>query len=456
MRPIVTAAEMRAAEQAVWAEDPGADLMARAARAVVEEVARLTPRRVLVVAGSGNNGGDGLFAAAELAQTLPVMCWLPLGAAHPQGLAAARAAGAVVADEAAVRAELSPGTVVLDAFTGLGSRPGLPDDVAAVARAAAEAGATVVSVDLPSGLDADSPEAHPSFAADVTVTFAAAKPCHECHPAAARCGRVVVADIGVAVNVARAAAVEERDLSRWWRTPDASSDKYSRGVVLLDTGSERFPGAAVLTAAGALHAGAGLVRYVGPAVGQVLARYPSVVAGWGRAQAVVIGSGWGAPDAARARAAADTGLPVVADAEAIQSLPEGRHANWLITPHAGELARLLGVERRQVERDPMGSARLAAMRTGATCLLKGGTQYVARPDGVVTVALGGVGWSAVAGSGDVLAGICGALLAQGLAPWQAATAGASVQALAARRHPGPYPPDSAAAFLPGVIAELAG
>lgn len=456
MKPVIRAAEMRAAEQAVWDADPGVDLMSRAAHAVAKVASEVAPEGpVLVVAGPGNNGGDGLFAAAELAGSRDVSVWLAAGSGHEEGLAAARAAGCVEVDTSGAMEALAEADLVIDAFTGLGSRPGLPDDVLTLAGAARVMGVPVLSVDHPSGLATDSGAAHPSFVATDTVTFAALKPCHVVQPAAGRCGRVHVVDIGVEIDDANVHRIEESDLARWWPVPDGTSHKYNRGVVLLDTGSEQYPGAALLGIAGALHSGAGMVRYGGPAPRDlVLGRYPSVVTGEGRCQAMVIGSGWDGPDERRSTLARNRGVPVVADAGALQGLPDDVEG-WLLTPHAGELAQLLGVERDEVEADPIRHARKAARLTDATVLLKGGAQFVAEPSGRVTVALPGPAWTAQAGSGDVLAGVCGTLLAAGLPAWQAGAMGASLQALAAEWHPGPHPPDKLAEQFPMVIQALA-
>lgn len=205
MSTTVTAQEMRAAEERVFAAHPGVDLMGRAAAAVAE-VARGEARGpVLVVVGPGNNGGDGLFAAAELARERRVHVWLTADRAHPAGLAAARAAGVQELDAAGANELLGESPLVIDAVLGIGGRPGLRDDVAAFAGECERRGVAVLSVDLPSGLDADSGRLAdsdpPSFRAAITVTFAAMKPCHVTEPAAERCGRVVVADIGVDVGI---------------------------------------------------------------------------------------------------------------------------------------------------------------------------------------------------------------------------------------------------------------
>lgn len=460
MRPVLTAAQLRAAEQSAFDATPGLDLMGRAAKAVARIAADVAPNgQLLVVAGSGNNGGDGLFAAALLARHRPVLVWTVNGSAHEDGAAAAGAAGCQFVNPIEALQALPDCALVIDAVAGLGSRRGLPAALVTFAEACEAAAVPVLAVDLPSGVGADSaaaPEA--SFRAAHTVTFAALKPCHVLEPAAGRCGEVHVVDIGVETAPGQLSQAEESDIARWWPTPVSTSDKYSRGVVLFDTGSQRYQGAALLGLSGALHAGAGMVRYGGPvAGGLILSRFPSVVLGEGRAQAVVLGSGWGEDEKSpsrveSARLHADV---AVVDADALYCLP-GRADGWLLTPHAGELARLLGCTRRHVEENPVSCAREVARATGATVLLKGATQYVAEPSGRVTVAVAGPAWSAQAGSGDVLAGICGALLAAGLPAWQAGVVGASLQAMTAGRNPGPYPPDALASRLPAVIAELIG
>lgn len=458
MRQILTSAQMRAAERLVFDTEPDVDLMGRAARAVAGVVDDTAPEgTVLMAVGPGNNGGDALFAAASLAARRPVLLWLAMGKAHKQGLEAAARAGAQEVDALGAIAALVDCAVVVDAVTGLGSRPGLPAQVETFASACQAEGVTVVSVDLPSGLDVDSSIAHPSFRAAHTVTFAAPKACHVLQPAAARCGEVHVVDIGVPVEPGSLRQAEESDIARWWPVPDERSQKYSRGVVTLDTGSESYPGAALLGCAGALHAGAGMVRYTGRAPsGLIMSRFPSVVTGDGRAEATVLGSGWGDSEGAASRVewAKQHKFPAVVDADALYSLPNGRLEGWLLTPHAGEMARILGCTRAHVEARPLDCVREVARTTGAAVLLKGATQYVAEPSGRVTVAVAGPAWTARAGSGDVLAGICGALLAAGLPSWRAGVVGASIQAITARRNPGPFTPDELSARMPETIAAL--
>ena len=244
------------------------------------------------------------------------------------------------------------------------------------------------------------------------------------------------------------------EIAAWWPVPGAESHKYTRGVVGIDAGSPQYPGAALLAIAGALGAGPGMVRYLGAASRDlVVGRFPGVVLADGQVQAVVAGSGWGALAEAgpRLREALERRVPLVIDADALRQLPADLPAETLLTPHAGELARLLGVERGEIEADPVAAAVLAAGRFKATVLLKGAVQPVASPDGSVRLALPGPAWTAQAGSGDVLAGACGTLLAAGLPAGRAGLMAASLQALTASRFPGPYPPDVQASRFPEVV-----
>lgn len=470
MQPIATASMIRDAEAAWFAAHPGGNLMGRAASAVAAAVGRhlsgREQRGVLVVAGPGNNAGDALFAVADLAHesSPPTTLWVwPVaGTTHEGGLAAALAAGATVVD-AARALELAPQAgVVVDGLSGLGGRAGLPEAVAAVAAAAGDAGVPVVAVDLASGLSADSPAAGTSFRATETVTFIARKLAHVAAPASDRAGRVTVADIGVDAPATPISLIEEDDCARAYPWPDATSDKYSRGVVGLDTGSPDYPGAAVLGVHGALWSGAGMVRFAGPRrpADLVLAAHPSVVVppdpgDPGRVQAWVCGSGWPSVDTPRLARRVEDGVPVVLDAgalDALQWLQDPLPDGSVLTPHAGELARLLGVDRADVAGDPIGFARHAAASYGATVLLKGATQYAVAPDGTVLIAIPGASWTATAGSGDVLAGAVGTLLAAGLPAPMAAVVAASLQACASRLVAGPLPPERLAERFGSVIA----
>ncbi|MCA0295899.1 MAG: bifunctional ADP-dependent NAD(P)H-hydrate dehydratase/NAD(P)H-hydrate epimerase [Actinobacteria bacterium] len=417
--------------------------------------------RVLLVVGSGNNGGDALFAGAILARRgARVSAWRTATTVHEAGWRAFLAAGGRDLDAADALAALPRQHAVVDGVAGIGSRPGLTPEVAAFASACREHGVPVVAVDLPSGLAPEPPFTDdPHFIAALTVTFGGHKPCQLMEPARSDCGEVELVELGLDLGEPVLAQWEVPDLAAAWPVPDARSDKYSRGVVGLDTGSVDYPGAAVLSAAGAVGAGAGMVRYLGaPQVaGRILDRFPNVIAGQGRVQALVLGSGWGdRKDRGVVGRAVDAGVPLVVDADGLRHLPAQGHRGVLLTPHAGELARLLDVPRSEVEADPLAAVRAAVDATGCTVLLKGATQYVATPgESLVRLAMQGPGWTAQAGSGDVLAGACGALLAAGLGPLEAALAAASIQALTAELLPGPLPPQDAAAEFRRAIRELA-
>jgi hydroxyethylthiazole kinase-like uncharacterized protein yjeF len=479
MKPVFGVAAIREAEEAAFAlgEPARSDLvtfelvetsalMLRAASGLAgvidSELRRAGTHRaeVLIAAGPGNNGGDALWAGAMLARRgVGVSVWRTAGTAHMEGWAALQGAGGVEVDAISAIRMLGEVDLVVDGVLGIGGRGGLPEGVGTFARACRDVGVRVVAVDLPSGLEGDSGEVSEAFTADVTVTFGGYKPCLVMEPAASRCGCVELVDIGLEFGTADMEAWDESDVAARWPFPGPMSDKYSRGVVGIDAGSVQYPGAAVLSCLGASYAGAGMVRYIGAARDAVISALPNIVLAEGRVQSYVIGSGWGERLGGESDVAGilATGIPAVVDAEAIGMLPRHRLGERvLLTPHAGELARLLGVSREEVVSDPVSAVREAAASSGAVVLLKGASQYVATPAGRVTLAVPGPAWTAQAGSGDVLAGTCGALLAAGLGAREAALAGASVQALAARATPGPIPPQDLARRFPEIIAAWTG
>lgn len=465
-----TADQVRAAEEPLLAA--GVPLMARAAVAlecaVVEELRGRSGSaplaragRVLVLVGSGNNGGDGLFAAAGLARRGVDVAVVLLGSRpHGAGLAAVRATSARVRDlsgfaPAPVQHEV-PGLlegplveVIVDAMTGIGGSGGLrgvPGVVVATLRALLETREKdqrpiVVAVDVPSGIGVDDGTVPgPVLPADRTVTMGVAKTGLLLPPAAGVSGRVDVVNLGLEAELTGVAPTLTRltsaEVAHSVPVPGSGSDKYRRGVVGVLAGSAAYPGAAVLACEGAAPL-AGMVRYVGPerAESLVLGRRPEVVCGAGRVQAWVLGSGIGVDDDARlaeARAVLagaltaveDERVPVVLDAGAIDLVTPGvTLPPWVVlTPHAGELARLLtrcgmageagdGVERAEVEAEPVRWLREVVRLTGATVLLKGSVTLVAAPGGVLWSQAGAPGWLATAGAGDVLAGVVGAFLA---------------------------------------------
>jgi len=273
----------------------------------------------------------------------------------------------------------------------------------------------VVAVDIPSGLDADSGAVTGEImAADVTVTFGTAKPAHLLGPAALRCGELVVVDIGLDLPAPAVERVELVDVAGRWRRANPFDDKYSRGVVGVVAGGPDYTGAAVLAVEAAVRTGAGMVRYLGPEHPTELVRQrrPEVVAGPGRVQAWVLGPGVSPDDPeqqARIREALASGEPAVVDAGALADLPDELGPQHVLTPHAGELARLLGAWRADVEADPLRHAQKVHDRTGATVLLKGSVTTVVGER--VYTAADAPTWLSTAGAGDVLAGVLGAALA---------------------------------------------
>ncbi|MFG2208369.1 NAD(P)H-hydrate dehydratase [Streptomyces sp. NPDC048638] len=451
MRTAYSVETVRAAERELMARLPAGALMQRAAAGLAvacgELLGRVSGSRVTLLVGSGDNGGDALYAGARLARRGAgvVAVLLSPERAHAGGLAALRAAGGRVSDDA--RRDVAWADLVVDGIVGIGGKGGLRPAAAQLLDAVRES-AIMVAVDLPSGVDADSGEVHgDAVCADATVTFGAYKPGLLIDPARERAGALRLVDIGLRPSAdAEAEALQHADVAELLPRPAAESDKYRRGVVGVVAGSARYPGAAVLAVAGALRGGAGAVRYVGPAADAVLARFPETLvhAGppdkAGRVQAWVIGPGIG--DEAEALAdvlAAD--VPVLVDADGLRFLtPErvrARTAGTLLTPHAGEAAALLGRGREEIEAARLRSARELAGRYGATVLLKGSTTLVAEATGPVRVNPTGTSWLATAGSGDVLSGVTGSLLATGLSPRDAGSVGAYLHGLAARRAAGP-------------------
>ncbi|WP_432752864.1 NAD(P)H-hydrate dehydratase [Streptomyces sp. JL2001] len=452
MRTAYRVETVRAAEAELMARLPEGALMQRAAAGLAAACFSLLGRgrvygaRVVLLVGGGDNGGDALYAGARLARRGAGVTAVLLGArAHEGGLAALRAAGGRVADDPFE--PLATADLVLDGITGIGGRGGLRPDAVPVARAARGSDAVVVAVDLPSGVDADTGEvAGEALRADATVTFGTYKPGLLIDPARAYAGAVRLVDIGlgdVLPSVPELQALQHEDVARMLPVPGAESDKYRRGVVGVVAGSARYPGAAVLAVAGALRGGAGAVRYVGPAAEAVIARFPETLvhAGppskAGRVQAWVVGPGLGDGPGVEDVLASD--VPVLVDADGLRDLPaqavRARTAPTLLTPHAGEAAALLGVSRESVESGRLAAVRELAERFGATVLLKGSTTLVAPADGTSPVRVNptGTSWLATAGSGDVLSGLAGSLLAAGLSAPDAGSAAAYLHGLAGRR-----------------------
>ncbi len=437
---------------------PPGTLMERASFGLAATAAQLLQRvygsRVVLLVGSGDNGGDALFAGALLAGRGAVVSAVLLGSStHVAGLAALKAAGGRVAGgDAVLDADL-----VVDGIVGIGGSGGLREAAADVV-AAIPSETMVLAVDVPSGVDADTGVvAGAAVHAHVTVTFGTWKPGLLIDPGAQCAGAVELVDIGLGpwLPTASVTALHAPDVVL--PMPSAESDKYRRGVVGVVAGSTGYTGAALLSTGGALRTGAGMVRFVSVAhpAELVRARWPEAVVtvlkddadvdvlAAGRVQAWVIGPGIGT-DAFAKRVVAQVlsaQVPVIVDADALTivagepSLVSSRTAPTVLTPHAGELTRLLGLDpaaRANVEARRLEHARAAANALRATVLLKGSTTVVCAPDRLVRVNATGTSWLATAGSGDVLSGIIGALLAGGMSALDAASCGAYLHGAAGR------------------------
>jgi hydroxyethylthiazole kinase-like uncharacterized protein yjeF len=430
---------VRLAESELMARLPEGALMQRAAAALAAQCARVLGgpygANVALLVGAGDNGGDALYAGARLARRGARVDAVLLRAdrAHPGGLAALRDAGGRVSNRP-VRS-IARADLVVDGMLGIGGRGGLREDAARLAEITEDRGGLVVAVDLPSGIEPDTGETPgPHVRADITVTFGARKIGLVVDPAAAAAGRIVDVDIGLGPFLPRpmVQVLDDADVAALLPVPDRGADKYRRGVVGVLAGSPEYTGAAVLSVGGAVRGGAGMVRYPGGAADAVRARWPEVVAAPGRVQAWVIGPGMGESHRAAIAKALAEGVPVIVDADGLRHVPARFDTPALLTPHAGELARLLEVPREDVEARRLHFAGAAARRWNATVLLKGSTTLVVAPDGRVRANPTGTPALATAGSGDVLSGLAGALLASGLDPFDAGSVAAYVHGLAGR------------------------
>lgn len=484
---VLTTQQMYAADRAAIAGGvAGRVLMEAAGRAVAGAVMdRRAPRPVLVLCGPGNNGGDGFVAARHLAAAgWPVRVALLGATAALKGDAAAGATdwpGPVLTLE-----EVTPAAddLVVDALFGAGLSRALEGRAAELARICAERDVPVVAVDVPSGLPGDGAEplGEAFFQAEKTITFFRKKAAHLLHPAREICGEVVLAQIGIpgAVLQGIAPQVFENGPDLWaatwpWRAGDAH--KYRAGHLLVAGGSS-MTGAAQLVCRAGLRSGAGLVTVAcdaaslpiyavaNPAVITLEAPDPSAFAAAledPRRNAVVIGPGNGvtAGTRARAEAAVAAGRAVVLDADALSVFAEDPESLWeeiaaspessvVLTPHDGEFARLFpDLAGHRLER-----ARAAAARSGAVVVLKGPDSVVAAPDGRAAINASAPPWLATGGTGDVLAGMIGGLLAQremgGMAAFEAAAAAVWLHGRAAA-HLGP---GLIAEDLPGALPQV--
>ena len=455
-RPIVTAGEMRAAEDAVIAAGTSAEtLMERAGRAAAEAIWRYAePLPTLVLCGPGNNGGDGYVIAQALQERGVDVRVAAFG--EPQS-EAARWARSQWAGRIEALGSVTGAPILIDALFGTGLKRPLDEAASAALMRVSEAAAVKVAIDLPSGVATDDGSIlSPVPDYDLTVTFGALKPSHLLQPAARHMGRLVVADIGVPIET-RLHEVRRPILS----APGPDDHKYSRGYVAVLAG--QMPGAAALTASAAIRSGAGYVRLIGEALLGSVPR--AVVQGRGdietlpedsRMGALVVGPGLGRGAAAEAllEKALSSGLPLVLDADALvlrsdkfDSLVGNAHVP-ILTPHAGEFTRLFGT----LPGNKLEQARTAAERSGAVIVFKGADTVIASPDGRAAIAPPAPPWLATAGTGDVLAGIIGAMRARGMEAFEAACAGVWLHGRAAERAGPALIADDLLNHLPALVA----
>jgi hydroxyethylthiazole kinase-like uncharacterized protein yjeF len=479
LRPILTPAQASALDRESRARGVGVDdLMERAGRAVADATRSLLGgvygRRAVVVAGTGNNGGDGLVAARHLARAGVRVSVALLEPDAFEGAAAANLARLREAPDGARIRPFAPGAlareldradVVVDAIFGTGFH-GVADGAAAAAiEEIAACGAPVVAVDVPSGVNGETGGVDgPAVRADLTVTFGAAKPGLVLLPGAELAGVVEVVDIGFPRELVTSDTwlLEAADVAEWVPERGADTHKRSAGYVVVIGGSRRMTGAVCLAGEAAYRGGAGLVTLAVPegilpvvqgrleeatfvplretASGGVAA-IDSLADALDGADCVAVGPGLGTePETAEAVRALvrSSPIPVVVDADGLNAFAgragdlADRRSPAVLTPHAGEFARLAGMSAAEVGADRIGNARKLATETNAVVLLKGSRTVVAAPEGDVLVNPTGTSYLATGGTGDVLTGVVAALIARRVPPFRAAGAAAFVHGVAGR------------------------
>ena len=430
-RPVLTAAQMRAAEAAAMVHGVTADtLVARAADGIATAVRRLAAGGpVLVLCGPGNNGADGYAVATRLqAAGIPVR----VAASGAPASEACRHAAAGWNGPVEPMAVAAPAAVLVDALFGTGLSRALDEAVAQRLRLLAADARLTIAVDLPSGVASDDGavlSTPPVF--DLVLALGAVKPAHLLQPAARYARAVRLLDIGVPVT-SDARVLDCPCLP----SPGPDAQKYTRGMVAIVAGA--MAGASELASIAAMRAGAGYVLLLGNTAGppHAIVRKPLDAGAFDdqRIGAVLVGPGLGRDEVARARldAALKGGRPMVIDGDALHLLDPGtiaaRAPNAILTPHGGEFDALFG----QQQADKIGRARDAARRSAAVIVFKGADTVIAAPDGRVRIAGGSSDWLSTAGSGDVLAGTIAAMLAAMGDPFDAACAGVWLHREAAR------------------------
>jgi hydroxyethylthiazole kinase-like uncharacterized protein yjeF len=434
--PILTTKAMREAEAACAIQGTSlSELMELAGAAVADTAWRMAAGApILILCGPGNNGGDGYVAARLLAERGASVRVAALADPVTDLAKAARAGWSGPVEP--LNGRLAPAPLIVDALFGVGSSRPVSDELAMILGHFADR--RILAVDVPSGVDSDgAADWAPPLPADVTLALGALKPAHVLLPTAPSCGRVLLSPIGISASKAMRSLPTPQRLK-----PDANAHKFNRGMVLVFAGPMR--GAAALSAAAALRAGAGYVVLEGSERAPFSAIIAESDERFGerlndpRVGAVVIGPGFPAGDELLfdVEAALDSDKPLVLDAAAIDAaLPRLSETprKAILTPHEGEFTRAFP----QLYGSKIDRAKAAAVRTQAVVIYKGADTIIAAPDGRVAAAWPGSPWLATAGTGDVLAGACGAMLARGGDPFDAAVAAVGWHiAQAARIGPG--------------------
>lgn len=473
MLELLTTSEMAEADRlAIGGGVSGIDLMEKAGASVADAVsaAHLSGKRVVIVAGPGNNGGDGFVAARHLAERGFDVCVLLAGhVSHLRGDAAEAARRWGGETESANPGRLHSADIVVDALFGAGLNRAVQDEARVLIEAMNTCGGYIAAVDLPSGINGDTGAVMgAAVQADETITFFRRKPGHFLLPGRLHCGAVTVADIGIPASVLEAVRPRTfaNEVELWRGTfpiPKIDAHKYARGHTVVVSGDLlASTGAARLASRGALRAGAGLVTIASPrnalvvnAAGSVAVMVRAVDGAEElrlllqdrRINAVLLGPGGGTgPDMQeKVLCALGGGRGVILDADALTSFGDNPemlftslsnhlpHAT-ILTPHEGEFSRLFKeILKKTSVKQKLEVCRHASHETTATVLLKGADTVVAAPDGRAAIAANAPPWLATAGSGDVLAGMAAGLLAQGMPAFEAACAAVWLHGEAANR-----------------------
>lgn len=499
--------------QAIDRGIPEAALLESAGRSVAAEAVRLASsgRRVVVVCGPGNNGGDGLAAARYLHNAgfeVKVFLTHRLERLRPlcrQYAAILQAEGVPVSTDlsdgcaAGFRDALLECDLVIDAILGIGAKGELRGAAELAAQTMQGVRAPILAVDIPTGVDADTGQVGRWFVqAKATVALGAPKLGHFLLPGRVHCGECIVADIGIPRSLLERGThitwINRSVAAAWFPPRPIDGHKGTFGKVLVVAGSKTMPGAAVLSIRGALGSGAGLVRWAGPAAAHPLiaahvvestfapqpdvdgalaaAAAEALIGEAAQADAVVLGPGLSLAEGVQVcveRIVYSVEVPVVVDADGLNHLavlaresgaPHRPYpAARILTPHPGEMARLLGCAVDAVRANPVEAAQQAAARYGAVTLLKGVPSVAADPSGQAAIITAGNPALATGGTGDVLAGMIGGLLAQGAAPWQAVCLaaywhGKAAERMAARGEDVGHPAGELSTHLPAARADI--